>query len=238
MRHGLRLAGFERLDVGFNPIKERHVGNGAVLDDFGQARTQFACRQSLQHCQITDHTLRLVKRANHVFAHGVVDGCFATHRRINLCQQGGWHLHEGHAAHETGCGKTRHVAHHTAAQCKQHGLAIAGLPQQAVKNQIQGHPIFVRFAIGQMHAVNDFVMGRKGLLERSLVQGRHRGVAHNQCRSRFGQVGIGGSLGQQVLTNDDVIASVGQINSNHFWLLRRAVHKRLQVWCGVCVSKP
>ena len=46
---------------------------------------------------------------------------------FNLRQQSGRYLHKGHAAHETGRCKTCHVAHHTAAQRKQHRLAIAGL---------------------------------------------------------------------------------------------------------------
>jgi hypothetical protein len=66
--------------VGVNPIQKLHVGDGAVFDDFGQARAHFALGQGLQRIKVAHHALRLVKRANHVFADGVVDGGFATYR--------------------------------------------------------------------------------------------------------------------------------------------------------------
>jgi hypothetical protein len=41
---------------------------------------QFAIGQGLECAQIAHHFERLVKRADHIFAQGVVDGGFTTHR--------------------------------------------------------------------------------------------------------------------------------------------------------------
>ena len=136
MRHGLGLTCFQRIDIGFNPIKKRHVGDGAIFDDFSQARAELTSRQSFQNTQVADHSLRLIKSPNHVLAHGMVDGCFAAHRRVHLRQQSGWHLHKGHTSHEAGRCKTRHVADHATAKGKQNSFAITSLAEQAVKDKV------------------------------------------------------------------------------------------------------
>ena len=100
----------------------------------------------------------------------MVDGCFAAHRRVHLRQQSGWHLHKGHTSHEAGRCKTRHVADHATAKGKQNSFAITSLAEQAVKNKVQREPIFVHLAIGQLNAVNAFVMSRQCLAQSSFVK--------------------------------------------------------------------
>ena len=57
----------------------------------------------------------------------VVDARSCRRPRIDLRQQRGRHLHEGHAAHVAGRRKAGHVADHAAAQREQHGLAVAAV---------------------------------------------------------------------------------------------------------------
>ena len=161
MRHGLGITSFQGVHVGVNPIKKCHVSDRAVFDNFGQSSTEFAIWQSFQNTQIAHYPLRLVKRANHVLAHGVIDGRFAAHGRIDLRQQRCGHLNKGHASHETGGSKARHIADNTTAQCKQNCFAIASTTEQGVKNKVQCDPIFVCLAIWQLNTVYVFVMARQ-----------------------------------------------------------------------------
>ena len=87
----------------------------------------------------------------------MVDGRFAAHRRIDLRQQRGRHLHKRHTAHIAGSGEARHVTDHAAAQGEQHGLAVAAVLQQGVEDQVQGLPVFVLFAVWQRHRVHDWI---------------------------------------------------------------------------------
>ena len=49
MRHGPSFTGLQGSQVDINPIKKRHVGDGSIFDDFGQASAEFACWQSFQN---------------------------------------------------------------------------------------------------------------------------------------------------------------------------------------------
>ena len=124
MGQGRFVPRHQGVDIGFQPVHQMHIGNGTVLDDLGQASAQLARRQGVERVQVAHHQLRLVESADHVFAQGMVDAGFTADRRIHLRQQGGRHLHKGHAAHKAGRRKARHIAHHTTAQRKQHGFAI------------------------------------------------------------------------------------------------------------------
>ncbi len=66
--------------------KEVRVEYNAVFDHLCQSRCQFACGKRFQAIKIDNHRSGLVKRANHVFAKGMVDGGLPAHGRINLRQ--------------------------------------------------------------------------------------------------------------------------------------------------------
>ena len=53
--------------------KKSAVGDRAVLDDFGQARAEFARGQRAQRGSVGDHRVRLVERADHVLAERMID---------------------------------------------------------------------------------------------------------------------------------------------------------------------
>jgi hypothetical protein len=96
-------------------------------------------------------SLRLIEGADHVLAERVVDRGLAAHRGVDLRQQRGRHLDEGHAALVAGRGEAAHVAHHAAAERDQGGRALAALGEQHVEDAVERLPVLVRLAVGQHH---------------------------------------------------------------------------------------
>ena len=156
----------------------------------------------------------------------MVDGGFAADRRIDLRQQRGGHLHKRHAAHIAGGGKAGHVANHPAAQRKQHRFAIAPVAQQGVKNQVEGLPVFVLFAIGQHHGVNKGIFRRQRAAQSLGVQRCHGGVGDDQRRRRFGQRGVGGRVAQQAGANHDGVTALAQVNGDGVGSRRISRHRQ------------
>ena len=75
-------------------MKKRRVTNQSVLNDLSQSCGIFSIRQSGQGVEIDDDVFGLMKSADQIFAHGVVNPRFTTHRRINLGQQGRRYLNK------------------------------------------------------------------------------------------------------------------------------------------------
>ena len=63
----------------FEPSEKINVAEQGVFDDFGKPRGKFTRRKGLQSGSIGDDGLGLVKRADHVFAEGMVDASFSPH---------------------------------------------------------------------------------------------------------------------------------------------------------------
>ena len=133
---------------GLEPCEELHVRNRPVFDDLRQTGAELARRQRIKRRKVTHHQKGLVKGPDHVLAQRVVDGRLASHRRVHLGQQCGGHLHERHATHVCCSRKPRHITDHAPTQGKKHRLAVASVFQQCVKNQIEGLPGLVLFAVG------------------------------------------------------------------------------------------
>jgi len=176
----------QRVEIFFEPAEEAVVGDGAVLDDFSQAGDQLTLRQCVERVDVGHHEQRLVEHADHVLAQRVVDGRLAPHRRVDLRQQGGGHLHIRHAAHVARGRKARHVAHHAAAQGKQRGLAVAGGAQHLRKNGVERGPVLVNLAVGQR---DDLHRTEGALQRRRQSRGKQRPhclVGHDHCRTAAG----------------------------------------------------
>ena len=214
MRQRLRVARHQRVEVIVDPVEKRHVRNRAVFDDLGQARAHFALGQGLQGVEVADHAVRLVKRANHVLANGVVDGGFTAHRRVHLREQGRGHLHKGDATHVASGGKPSHVAHHAAAQSEQHGFAVSALAQQGVKNEVERLPVFVAFAVGQDHGVHVAVAPRQSRGQTLRVERTHRVVGDDESGAGLGQIGPSTGRVEQLAANQNGVAAIAQINGN------------------------
>ena len=63
----------------FEPSEKINVAEQGVFDDFGKPRGKFTRRKGLQSGSIGNDGLGLVKRADHVFAEGMVDTGFPPH---------------------------------------------------------------------------------------------------------------------------------------------------------------
>ena len=144
----------------------------------------------------------------------MVDRRLATHAGIDLRQQRRRNLHKRHAAHVAGSGKAGHIAHHAAAQGKQHRLAVAAVLQQGIKNQVQRLPILVGLPIGQHHGAHLAVARCQRRLQLPGVQRRHGGVGDDHCLRCLGAGGKRGCGGQQALANVDGIGTLAQINAD------------------------
>eukprot|EP01022_Parablepharisma_sp_SALTPOND_P033114 TRINITY_DN881_c1_g1_i23.p1 TRINITY_DN881_c1_g1~~TRINITY_DN881_c1_g1_i23.p1 ORF type:complete len:1292 (+),score=465.19 TRINITY_DN881_c1_g1_i23:16524-20399(+) len=206
------ILGDQQLDVGFDPVEEGRIDDGAVLDHFGDAGREFARGQRMQRGGVGDDCLRLVEGADHVLAQRVVDAGLAADRRIHLRQQGGGHLHEGHAAHIGGCGKAGQVADHATAQGHQGGLAVALVGQQAIEDRHQAGPVLFFLAIGQ-HDLGDLLAGlTQGAADLLQVQRANLVVgddgdtlAGHVARQQAGIV-------QQAATDVDGVAALAQVD--------------------------
>ncbi len=201
------------VQVGFEPGEEFGVGDRAVLDDLGQAGQQLALGQGIQRVEVADHAQRLVEGADHVLAGRVVDGRLATHARIDLRQQRGRHLHEGHATHVAGRSKPGHVAHHAAAQRVQHRLAVGGLFQQLGEDLVERGPVFELLAIGQLDVQHLFVQRGDRRAQLGRVERPDRGVSDDQGLGRLGQPGEALGL-QQPTADQDVVAAITQVDGH------------------------
>ena len=73
------LTGKESVDIGFNAVQKRLVGNRPVFDAFSQPGAQLRGRKRFKKIQSAHHQLRLIKRATHIFAQRVVDSRYAAH---------------------------------------------------------------------------------------------------------------------------------------------------------------
>ena len=188
-QHG--LARPQTCYVFLTPGKKLCVQNEAVLNHLSQASRHFAIRQGIEHIGIDLNGDRLIKRTDHVFAKRVVDRGLSTHRGIYLGQQGCRHLHEAYAAHVYGCGKTGHIANHTAAKRDDDRAPIKLRPQHRVENQIECFPTFVGLAIRQDNWHDTFTRGSQDfshplshqpLDNRIGDQGNRRGIGGDGLR--------------------------------------------------------
>ena len=120
-----------------------------MLDDLGQSGRQFTRWQGMQGGCIGDHGLRLIERADHVLAEGMIDTGLAAHRRVDLRQQRGRDLHERDAAHVGCCSEAGQIADDATTECDHGGLAITFFCQQDIEYLHQAGPGLLLLAIGQ-----------------------------------------------------------------------------------------
>jgi hypothetical protein len=207
---GLGLTGQQGVEMGLEPVQQRRVGDGRVLDDLGQPRTQLTRGQRGQRGQVADHALGLLERADHVLSQRVVDGRLAAHRRVHLRQQRGRQLHERHAAHVAGGGEAGHVAHDAAAEREQHRLAVAALAQQVVEHPVEVLPVLVGLAVGQQQVAGARRQAAQRGQDAFAVQGEHGRVAHQHGMAARRQPPPRARLRQQAAADEDVVVLAGR----------------------------
>ena len=115
----------------------------------------------------------------------MVDRSLATHRGIDLRQQGRGNLHKAHASHVNRCGKPRHIANHAAAERDDHGTPIQLRAQHGVKNLIECFPRFMRLTIRQNNRHDPLACLPKHLHHLITQQGMDDRIRHKRNRRRI-----------------------------------------------------
>ena len=212
VREGGGVAGAQLLHVAFEPGEELHVGDGAVLDNFGQPGGQLARGQGAQRAEVAHDGARLVEGANEVLALRMVDGGFAAHGRVHLRQQRGGHLHEADAAHVARGGKASHVAHDAAAERVNHALAVGAGLHQGVEDEGERVLRLVLLAVGQRNGAHAQVALRQLRRQPRGVERLHRRVGDDERLRALRHVLPHGGSAQQPLADEDGIAAFAQRN--------------------------
>ena len=84
--------------------------------------------------------------------------------------------------------------------------------QKRVKNQVEGLPVLVLFAIGQDHCVDLRVFeGQRGAQGLG-IERRHRGIGDDEGRRCRGQRRVSGGVAQQTSANHDGVTALAQID--------------------------
>ena len=116
-------------------------------------------------------------------------------------------MNKRHAALVGGRGKSRHVADDTPADGDQYGFAVTGVGKQRIKNQIEGLPILVCFAIRQ-HDTDDIPARMLELrLQRHAMERINQRVGNNHQPCRRAHVGDGRWVIEQARADHDVVAA-------------------------------
>ncbi len=200
--------------VGFQPVEERRIAQGAIFDHFGIAGQQFAARQGREQGGVGDDDARLMEQADQVLALGRVDRGLAADRGIHLGQQGGGNLRKGDAALEHGGGEAGEIADHPAAQRHDQALAVDLHVEQRAGQFLQPCKAFAAFA-GRHHDGTGVDAGLAQALQqwgemevRDMVVGHHR---HRPARKRLQQRA---RLAKQAGAGMDVIGALAQSDGN------------------------
>src|SRR6266851_3651338 len=97
-------------------IKQLTVARGALLHGLAPTRCQFARRQSTQRLGVNQYKFWLMKGADQILARRQIHRGLAADRSINLREQRGGYLNEGHAAQVRSRRETREIADHASAE--------------------------------------------------------------------------------------------------------------------------
>ena len=211
-RQRLGLAGQQRRHVDGHLFQIGAVGNGTVLDDFGQAGGQLTRRQGLQCAGVGHDQPGLVEGPHHVLAARVVDAGLAAHGGVDLRQQAGGHLHEVNAALEAGGRKAGQITHHATAQRHDQALAVQPGFQHAVMDGVELLPALAGLA-GRHHDAHHLVCHRgQQRLDLRAVDRVDVAVGDDGHRAAACQRLEGGILVQQAVADLDVVAAFAEID--------------------------
>ena len=202
------------INVRFEPIEKRHISNRAVLDHLGQPCAELPRRQGAQNIEVAHHQLRLVEGTDHVLAQRMIDGRLAPHRRIDLREQGRGHLHKGHAPHVASRGKTRHVTHHSSAERKQYGFAVATVREECVEDQLERLPVFVLFAVGQQDFMDLPIAPLQRRPKLGGVKRTDGRIGDNQGSTCRGRSCVRRRHGDESCANGNVVATVAEFDGD------------------------
>src|SRR5512139_719764 len=135
-----RTSGKDVLPVLLEPGEERGVAEQPVFGDFGIAGAEFAFRQRVEQCRVSDHQRRLMKGTDEILALQGVDTGLAADGRVDLREQGGGHLHVIEATPNTCRGKARKIADYTATERDAEVAALNVRKEQGLADVLELFP--------------------------------------------------------------------------------------------------
>ena len=100
----------------FQKTKKGSVGDHTIFNYFRHSITQNAFRKRCKTPCVRQHQLGLIKRTHQIFTLRQIDGGFAAHAAVHLCQQSSGDLNKIHPPEHGGRCEARHIAGDAAAQ--------------------------------------------------------------------------------------------------------------------------
>src|SRR6476620_12060992 len=117
-----------------------------MLHDFGPSLGQFALRKGAQKLRIGQDERRLIKRADHILAGGMVDSGLAADRAVDQCQQAGRDLHDADSAEHDRRSKPGQIADHPTAERDHDIVALDSALEHRTNDGTGGIPALAAFA--------------------------------------------------------------------------------------------
>jgi len=102
--------------MGFQPLEESKIINGAIFYDFRITGTQFPPRQRIQRANIGQNQTGLMKGAHQILSCGHINAGLAPNGAVDLGQQCGGNLYKIDSAQGNGGDETDQIPDHPAAQ--------------------------------------------------------------------------------------------------------------------------
>jgi hypothetical protein len=100
-------------------IKHGTIGDGPVLDDFGEAAQDLPDRQAFEQRHVADDKIGLIEHPDHILVPTEIDTVFAPHAGIHLRQQCGRDKTEAHPPHVGGGHESGNIADDAATDAQQ-----------------------------------------------------------------------------------------------------------------------
>ena len=157
-------------------FEESRVPDHAVLDHLGHAGEELFPGEAFEHAEVHQDLFRLVEGADHVLAHGMVHAGLAAHAAVHHGEERGRDLDKGDAAHERGCGETREVADHAAAERDQRRLAVEAVGEERGIDGIGPVEVLVLLAVGDLDGHDQEPGGLEAVQDAVAVELLDRGV--------------------------------------------------------------
>ena len=156
----------------------------AMFDHLGQPGAKLGGGQRLQHIDIDQHHMRLLKGTDQVLALWQINTGFAANRSIDHRQERGRNLDKGCATQIGGCGKAGHVANDAATQRNDRTAPVETGGQKLIIEASHGGKRFVLLPLWHETECRFIAsVAQAGRQCFAMLGGNHR-IADNRCRPR------------------------------------------------------
>ncbi len=146
-RERLRIALENFGEIAFEEFEHAGVGDDGVLDDFGEAATEFAVGKSAQEIGIGEDEFRRVEGTNEVLPFREIYAGFAADGAVCLSDERGGNVDKPDAAKIGSRGETGDVTDNSTANGDEKRLAVGARSGQGTSYLFGAAEIFCRFGI-------------------------------------------------------------------------------------------